>query len=282
MYEHIGHEPFGAPEELIEDVSPNRFSRCRPEFLRVKHVKEMLALFYFFHVFCILTFHSVLHEPVRGSQNAGRAVIYAAALWRLAHSRCGKKYSACALRLRILHYLWRLVCLLCSGRWDFHILCDCIYFIYIFFSPPASLTLTYWTRTPCFAKCSWETLPTPKEQTNKPRKKKKWLAWKNKMTLCLKMFSLSLSSLCVRHCRLWKPTWHPKTATGSMLTRWGQTQTPVHTCARAMTDAHATWQPLLRCQGSRQQQKKRAVTSFFFSFLDFAAHTGLSLLLDLV
>lgn len=30
------------------------------------------------------------------------------------------------------------------------------------------------------------------------------------------------------HCRLWKPTWHPRTVTGSMPMRWGQTQTHLY------------------------------------------------------
>lgn len=61
-------------------------------FLRVKHVRNV-GPFYFFHVFRSLTFRSVFHEPVRGSQNAARAVIYAAALWRLAHRQRGKIFS---------------------------------------------------------------------------------------------------------------------------------------------------------------------------------------------
>lgn len=32
--------------------------------------------------------------------------------------------------------------------------------------------------------------------------------------------------LFLYHCRLWKPTWHRRTVTGSMPMRWGQTQTP--------------------------------------------------------
>lgn len=67
MYEHIGHKPFGAPEELIEDVSPNRFSRCRPQsFLRVKHVRNVGSLLLFP---CVL--HS--HLPERASRaSAGK------------------------------------------------------------------------------------------------------------------------------------------------------------------------------------------------------------------
>lgn len=140
MNEHIGHKRLHAPGELIQDVSPNRFSRCCPEFFMCETCEKRWPSSTFFHVFRILTLHSVFHEPVRGSQNAGRAVIYAAALWCLAHSQCGK-YSACALRLRVLHYLYCLVCFLCSGQWDFHILCGCILFIniytyiYIYISP---------------------------------------------------------------------------------------------------------------------------------------------------
>lgn len=65
----------------------------RSRVFHVWNMWEALALSYFFHVFRILTFHCVFHEPVRGSQNAGRAVIYAAALCRLAHSQCGKIFS---------------------------------------------------------------------------------------------------------------------------------------------------------------------------------------------
>lgn len=38
-----------------------------------------------------------------------------------------------------------------------------------------------------------------------------------------------LSFIFVHSCRLWKPTWHPRTVTGSMPMRWGQTQTRTNT-----------------------------------------------------
>lgn len=142
---------------------------------------EMLALFYFFfsHVFGSLTFHSVFREPVRGSQNAGGAVIYSAALWRLTHSRCGKKKRKKNIRLArcgsaycIIYSAWLVYCAPGGGIF---IYCVIVFFFFffllIYFSFSPSLILTYWTRTSCFAKCNWDTPHTPKNKQTK-----KWFA----------------------------------------------------------------------------------------------------------
>lgn len=49
---------------------------------------------------------------------------------------------------------------------------------------------------------------------------------------------LSFLSLVVYHCRPWKPTWHPRTVTGSTPTRWGQTHT-----LRCTTATHSEFRP---------------------------------------
>lgn len=223
----------------------------------------MLALLYFFHVFCILTFHSVFHEPVPGSQNAGRAVIYAAALWRLAHSRCEK---ICSLRVAAPHtalFMTLGLSIVLRAVGFSYIVWLYFFYLYIFLSPLPYLDLLDQNAL----LCQMQLRDTPYIQRNKQTKKKSDLLGQTKWRCVLKC-SLSLSSLCVHHCRLWKPTWHPKTATGSMLTRWGLTQTPVHTCAHAKLAndwcscnlAAAAALPRL----TAKKKKKRAVTSFLF------------------
>lgn len=49
------------------------------------------------------------------------------------------------------------------------------------------------------------------------------------VTQCSESSSSPLTFLFVYSYRLWKPTWHPRTVTGSMPMRWVQTQTPTIT-----------------------------------------------------
>lgn len=224
----------------------------------------MLALLYFFHVFCILTFHSVFHEPVRGSQNAGRAVIYAAALWRLAHSRCEK---ICSLRVAAPHtalFMTLGLSIVLRAVGFSYIVWLYFFYLYIFLSPPPLPWPTGPERLALPNAAERHSLH-PKKQTNQ---EKKWLAWTNKMTLCLKMFSLSLFSLC-------SSLQAVETNLASKDSHWvyaNEVRPDTNTCTHLCTCKTGQWlmlmQPGSRCcvataHGKKKKKKSRHIFSFF-------------------
>lgn len=56
-----------------------------------------------------------------------------------------------------------------------------------------------------------------------------------------------LSFLSVCSFRLWKPTWHPRTVTGSMQMRWGQTQTRTNAEESSLWLCHLNFPLFLVC-----------------------------------
>lgn len=181
-----------------------------------------------------------------------------------------KKYSACALRLRILHYLWRLVCLLCSGRWDFHILCDCIFFIYIIFlfAPLPYLDLLDQNAL----LCQMQLRDTPYTQrTNKQTQKKKSdLLGKTKWRCVLKCsLSLSVFPLC-------SSLQAVETNLASKDSHWvyaNEVRPDTNTCTHLCTCKTGQWSMLMqhgsrccvaRAHGNNKKKSRHICFLFFF------------------
>lgn len=81
--------------------------------------------------------------------------------------------------------------------------------------------------------------------------------------------------LFIDDCRLWKPTWHRRTVTGSMPMRWGQTQTPTVYSPHWMlcVSLPLSTEMLMCCQGTHQLMKPIALSLGIISHsLTLAAH----------
>lgn len=68
MYEHIGYRPCAAPGELIQVMSPSRFSWCCPEFFTCETCEKCWLSFTFFFFPCV----PQSHVPQRVSRASAR------------------------------------------------------------------------------------------------------------------------------------------------------------------------------------------------------------------